>query len=309
MHYDTIIVGGSYSGMAAALQLVRAHKSVLVIDAGERRNRFARQSHGFLAQDGADAAVIAANARRQLEAYPTLSWLEGRADAIDGDLDHFTVSVAGSEPRRGRRILLATGVSDQLPAIPGLAERWGKAVFHCPYCHGYELGSGRLGVIATGPMALHQAQFLTEWGEVTLLVNHALSLGTEDRADLERAGVTIEEVPIATLENHASVRLSDGRLLDFAGLFVAARCLPSSPLVEAAGCALEDAPMGMGKQIQIDAEHKTSVPGIFACGDVARFPHSVSLAVAHGAWAGAQIHRSLFASKSAPPAQEAAAVR
>ncbi|MEX1826775.1 NAD(P)/FAD-dependent oxidoreductase [Luteibacter sp. CQ10] len=304
MRYDVIVIGGSYSGMAAALQLVRSHKSVLVIDAGERRNRFARHSHGFLSRDGADAADIVATARRQLEAYPTLSWIDGRVDAIDGTSGDFTVTLAEGGMRQGRRVLLATGVADQLPSVAGLTERWGKSVFHCPYCHGYELGRSRLGVIATGPVSLHQAHFLTEWGEVTLLVNQALSLGAEDRSMLEHAGVTIEDAPITTLEGHADVRTVDGRLLRFAGLFVATHCTPSGSLAESAGCALEDMPTGMGRQIRIDAEHKTSIPGVFACGDVARFPHSVSLAVAHGAWAGAQIHRSLFESRIADTVRE-----
>jgi thioredoxin reductase len=291
MHYDVIAIGGSYAGMAAALQLVRAHRSVLVIDAGERRNRFASHSHGFLGQDGVDPGEIAANARRQLESYPTLSWLKGRAEDVSGQVDDFTVTTANGESHRGRRILLALGVTDQLPPIAGLAERWGKAVFHCPYCHGYELDKGRIGVIATGPMSIHQAQLLTEWGDVTLLVNHAVSLDVGARSDLDSRGVAIEDVPINKIEGDADVRLSNGRLLPFAGLFTATRCIPSDSVAEATGCALEQTPMGL--QVQIDAENKTSVPGIFACGDVARAPHSVSLAVGNGAWAGIQIHRSL----------------
>lgn len=291
MHYDVIAIGGSYAGMAAALQLVRARRSVLVIDAGERRNRFASHSHGFLGQDGVDPGEIAANARRQLEIYPTLSWLEGRAEDVSGQVDDFTVTTANGESHRGRRILLALGVTDQLPPIAGLAERWGKAVFHCPYCHAYELGKGRIGVIATGPMSLHQAQLLTEWGDVTLLVNHAVSLDLDARSDLESRGVAIEDVPIDRIEGDADVRLSNGRLLPFAGLFTATRCIPSDSVAEATGCALEETPMGL--QIHIDAENRTSVPGIFACGDVARAPHSVSLAVGNGAWAGIQVHRSL----------------
>jgi thioredoxin reductase len=292
MQFDVIAIGGSYAGMAAALQLVRARRSVLVIDAGERRNRFASHSHGFLGQDGVDPAEIAANARRQLEAYPTLFWLEGRAEAISGQADGFTVTDANGDSHQGRRILFASGVADQLPSISGLAERWGKAVFHCPYCHGYELGEGRIGVIATGPMSPHQAQFLTEWGDVTLLVNNAVTLDLDVRANLESRRVRIEEVPIDRLEGHADVRMADGRLLPFAGLFTAARCIPSSSLAETMGCVIEETPMGL--QVRTDAENKTSVPGIFACGDVARIPHSVSIAVGNGALAGIQLHRSLF---------------
>lgn len=302
MHHDVIVIGGSYAGMAATLQLVRARRSVLVIDAGERRNRFASHSHGFLGQDGVPPGEIAANARRQLETYPTLTWLEGRAEAVSGQVDEFTVTTSDGVSHQGRRILLATGVADQLPPIAGLAERWGKAVFHCPYCHGYELGQGRIGIIGAGPLSVHQAELLTDWGDVTLLVNGAVELSQEARATLERRGVTIEEAPIDRIDGHADVAMTDGRLLPFAGLFTATRTVPSGSLVEAMGCALEETPLGM--QVRTDAENKTSVPGVFACGDVARAPHSVSLAVGNGAMAGAQVHRSLLWPETVQPVQQ-----
>ncbi|HGN0985071.1 TPA: NAD(P)/FAD-dependent oxidoreductase [Pseudomonas aeruginosa] len=301
MHHDVIVIGGSYAGMAATLQLVRARRSVLVIDAGERHNRFASHSHGFLGQDGVPPGEIAANARRQLEAYPTLSWLEGRAEAVTGQVDEFTVTTSDGLSHQGRRILVATGVADQLPAVEGLAERWGKAVFHCPYCHGYELGQGRIGVVATGPMSVHQAELLTDWGDVTLLVNGAVELSQEARSTLERRAVTIEEAPIGRIEGTADVVTADGRLLRFAGLFTATRTSPSSSLAEAIGCVLEETPMGV--QVRTDSENKTSVTGIFACGDVARAPHSVSLAVGSGAMAGAQVHRSLLWPETIAPVQ------
>jgi len=292
MHHDVIVVGGSYAGMAAALQLARARRSVLVIDAGERRNRFASHSHGFLGQDGVPPAEIAGNARRQLEAYPTLSWLDGRAETVAGRVDDFIVTATDGGSHRGRRILLASGVTDQLPAIDGLAERWGTAVFHCPYCHGYEIGQGRIGIVGANPMSIHQAELLTDWGDVTLLVNGAFELGGDVRSTLARRNVAIEEAPIGKIEGHADVVMADGRLLRFAGLFTATRTIPSGPLIQALGCALEETPMGV--QLRTDAENKTSVAGVFACGDVARAPHSVSLAVGSGAMAGVQVHRSLL---------------
>lgn len=291
MTYDVIVVGGSYAGMAAALQLLRARRSVLVIDAGERRNRFASHSHGFLGQDGVPPGEIAATARRQLEAYPTLAWIDGEAVAVSGARDDFAVTTGDGRVHRGRRILFATGVADRLPPVPGLAERWGRTVFHCPYCHGYELGGGPVGVVGVGPASAHQAELLTEWGEVTLLANGAVELEAKARRALEARGATVEETPVERIEGDADVLLADGRRLRFAGLYVAPWCVPASDLPEAAGCALEETPMGV--QLRTEPSKQTSVPGIFACGDVARAPHSVSLAVGDGAMAGVQLHRSL----------------
>lgn len=291
MEHDAIIIGGSYAGMAAALQLLRARKSVLVLDAGQRRNRYAAHSHGFLGQDGADPAQIALDARRQLEAYPTLTWIDDRAVGVTGAIDRFDVTTAGGQVHAGRRILFANGVADQLPPVEGLAERWGRSVFHCPYCHGYELGQGSIGIVAAGQLSLHQAELLTEWGDVTLLANGAVALEDDAVAALKRRGVRIETAGIARIEGLADVLLVDGRRLSFAGLFTAPRCTPASSLAAEAGCASEETPMGI--QIRVDAMNRTSVPGIFACGDTARMPHSVTLAVGDGAMAGIQLHRSL----------------
>lgn len=291
VQYDVIVIGGSYAGMAAALQLLRARRSVLVIDAGKRRNRFAAHSHGFLGQDGASPAEIARVAREQLHAYPTLTWIENTVEAAAGEKDSFTVTTADGARHEGRRLLFAIGVGDGLPEIEGLADRWGRSVFHCPYCHGYELDRGAIGVIATGPMSVHQAQLIPEWGAVTFLTNDALTLDEAMHADLIARGVTIEETPIQRLDGEADVVLADGRRLAFAGLFTASRNSPSTPIASSLGCALAETPFG--SQIGADNMKETNVPGAFACGDVARVPHSVSLAVADGAWAGATIHRSL----------------
>jgi thioredoxin reductase len=140
-------------------------------------------------------------------------------------------------------------------------------------------------------MSLHQALLLPEWGEVTLLTNGTFNPDRDQRAELSARGVTIEEEPIVSLEGHANVRLTNGCLLPFAGIFTAPRVIPATPLAEGLGCALEETPLGL--QIRTDATKETSVSGAFACGYVARVPHSLSLAVGDGAWAGVQVHRSL----------------
>ena len=289
--FDVIVVGGSYAGLSAALQLARARCRVLVIDANRRRNRYAHRSHGFLTQDGSEAAAIAADGRAQLQAYPTVAWANDTAIGAVADGDGFRITLGDGGSVSGQRLVLATGVVDTLPPVDGLQERWGKSVFHCPYCHGYELDQGEIGVIAAVPMSIHQAQLLPEWGTVTFLLNEAIELDAAAREELVARGVRIEETPIARIEGHADVVLADARRLSFAGLFTASLNAPSTPIAQTLGCALMETPMGT--QLQTSDAKETSVEGVFACGDVARMPHSVSLAVADGAWAGAQIHRTL----------------
>ncbi|KZY37604.1 thioredoxin reductase [Roseovarius sp. HI0049] len=291
MTHDVIVVGGGYAGMAAALQLVRARRTVAVIDAGMRRNRFASHAHGFLSQDGVPPERIAAQSRAQVERYPSLTWIEGEAIALDGAREAFEIGMKDGTSVTGRRVLFATGVRDALPGIDGIEARWGRSVFHCPYCHGFELDQGHIGVIGSGPMSVHQAELLTEWGSVTFLPNGAVALDADTREALTGRGVTVEDADVGKIEGNAEICLADGRRLAFDGLFVSPTVSPASLLPARAGCALEDTPMGA--ILRTDAAKQTTVPGIYACGDVASMPHSVSLAVGDGAMAGAQVHRSL----------------
>jgi thioredoxin reductase len=292
MVMDAIVVGGSYAGLAAALQLARARRDVLVIDGGKRRNRFASHSHGFLTRDGEAAAAIAAIGREQLLAYPTARWLDGEVIAVERIGEGFSVAVAGAEKLAAKRLVLATGVSDDLPAIPGLAERWGKSVFHCPYCHGYELNRGRVGVLATSPLSMHLALLLPDWGETTFLLNGAFTPDAAQRAQLAARGAAIEPTPIAALRGAAEIVLEDGHTLPLDGLFVAAPFVPASPLAERLGCVMDEGPLG--RVVRTEMTKATSVAGVFACGDAARMRGSVALAVGDGTIAGAAAHQSLI---------------
>jgi thioredoxin reductase len=290
--FDVIVVGGSYAGLSAALQLARARRRVLVIDSGRRRNRHADRSHGFLTQDGTEAAALAAQGRDQLRAYPNVAWAHDTAVGATAAGAGFAVALPGGGSVRGRRLILATGVTDTLPPVGGLEARWGKSVFHCPYCHGYELDGGAIGVLAAGPGSLHQALMLPDWGRVTLLLNGAFDPDPVQLEALARRGVTVERTPVARIEGRADVVLADGRRLPLAGLFVTPRTQIASPLAQQLGCALEDGPTG--QYVATDAHKASSVPGVFCCGDLARPAGNVALAVADGALAGIAAHRSLI---------------
>lgn len=294
MSFDAVIIGGSYAGMAAGLQLARARRKILLIDAGQPRNRFASHSHGFLTQDGAPPAEIAAEARSQLMEYPTVEWRTGRVEAVTGTADNFLVALADGSTYQARRIILAAGVTDELPGLPGLAELWGKRVFHCPYCHGYELGKEGIGVLATSELAMHHGLMLPDWGATTLFLNDAFEPNAEQLAQLKARGTQVEYGAAARISAQAEgveLVMQDDRVFPLEGLFVAPR-IHISPLAAQLGCELEESPMG--NIVKTDAMQATSIPGVFACGDLARGAGSVTFAVADGAMAGLSTHRTLM---------------
>ena len=297
MSHDAVVVGGSWAGLSAGMQLARARRRVLVVDAGRPRNRFARASHGFLGQDGRAPADVAADARAQVLAYPTAGLVEGEAEHARRAGDGFEVVLASGETLRAARLVLATGVVDELPEVEGLRERWGVTVLHCPYCHGYEVADRRLGVLATGPASMHQAMLIPDWSaDVTLFTNGAFAPDAEQRAALAARGVRVEERPVRALLGDAprldGVRLADGEVVPLDALFTASRTRMASPLAEQLGCALDE---GMnGPIVRTDDFKETTVPGVYAAGDATRAMHNATFASADGVLAGISAHRSLI---------------
>lgn len=296
MRHDALIVGGSFAGLSAAMQLARARRKVCVVDAGAPRNRFADASHGFFGQDGMPPRQMIADARDKLLAYPSVSFVEGMATAATADgAEGFTVSLNNGEQLSTRKLLLAFGVQDGLPDIPGLGERWGKSVLHCPYCHGYEFGDRPLGVLFHSAHPPDHALLIAEWGPTTLFLNGEEGPDAEARARLQSRGVTIEPGRIAGLEGQgthlAAVRLDDGRRVPLEAMFVAPHTRPASPLAEQLGCVFDDGPMG--KVLRVDAMKTTTVPGVYAAGDVAMAFSNATLASADGLFAGVSMHRAL----------------
>ncbi len=290
--FDAIVIGGSFAGISASMQLARAHRRVLVVDAGARRNRFCATMHGFLGQDGRSSHEVAAEARAQLLAYPNVQW---RKDTVihAERLENGFVVQGQSGPSVGAQVLvLATGLEDELPEIEGLAERWGCSIFHCPYCHAYELNHGRLGLIAVDAVAQNYAMVLADWGPVILLANGKFEPDEAQREALAKRGITFEPQHVTRIVDTATVELADGRTIVLDAIFSASRVRMASPVAEQLGCVMEQGPIG--PYVRTDESMETSVPGIFACGDITRRGRSVPIAVGDGSLAGVAAHQRLI---------------
>jgi thioredoxin reductase len=294
--HDVLIIGGSYAGLAAALQLGRARRRVLVLDAGQRRNRFVAHSHGFLGHDGASPEEIWAKGKAEVLAYSTVEWRDEAVTQLRRASGGFVVHTASGD-YEGRRLIVATGVVDQPPTIPGVAERWGKSVFHCPYCDGYELARGSLGVLATTPASIHYAQIVAEWsapGDTTLFLDERFEPSPEQLAELATHRIAIERAKVVGAEGAErgiALRLQDGRTRSLAALFVMPNTYLPGAFAEQLGCAVEQGPTG--PFFKTDESKETTVLGVFACGDAALAKASVSFAVADGVRAGIGAHQSL----------------
>ncbi len=220
MVHDVIVVGGSFAGLSAAMQLARARRRVLVIDAGRPRNRFAAAAHGFLGQDGKPPREIQQEALRQLLAYPTVAFVEGEAVSARRTDSGFAVALADGGEAAATCLILAIGMADELPPIPGLQERWGATVLHCPYCHGYEVAGRPLGVLANHALSAHQAGMLPDWGPTTYFTQGEFEPDPAQAAYLAGRGVSIERSPVVELLGAApdleAVRLADGRVVPVA---------------------------------------------------------------------------------------------
>jgi thioredoxin reductase len=297
MRHDAIVVGGSFAGLSAATYIARARRSVCVIDTGSPRNRFAAHSHGFFAQDGSEPGTMLATARSQVAAYPTVTFVDGEAIRAASEPGGFSVELATGDVLESTALVLAFGISDELPTTPGLAERWGKSVLHCPYCHGYEFGGQRLGVLNVSPMSLHQAMLVPEWGPTTLYLNGGSEPDQATLVRLRERGVSIEPAPVRALHGDgarlSSIELADGRTSAVDALYVAPRTRLNSQIARQLGCDMEEGPFGAF--IRTDATKMTTVSGVYAAGDITRSAaHSLTLASADGVMAGLAVHRSLI---------------
>ncbi len=301
-----IVVGGGAAGLAAALMLGRSRRSVLVVDAGDPRNAPADHVHGYLGREGTPPGDLLAIGRAEVGAYG-VEVRDGRAVGVHRHPDGtFVVELAGGDVVSGRRLLVATGGADQLPAIPGVAERWGRDVIHCPYCHGWEVRDRSIVVISTNGMGVHGASLFRQLSDDVTLVVHAGSSPTdEERAQLTRRGVRVVEREVAELvvadDRLTGVRLDDGSVLPAAAAVVSPRLTARADLLAPLGIEPIEGPMGLGTTIAADATGATEVPGVFVAGNVGDLRAHVLQSAAEGAMAGAAINADLVAEDMAGP--------
>lgn len=296
METEVIIIGGSFAGLSAAMQLVRGRRKVVVMDTESPRNRFAKASHGVFCLDGKSPAEIRTTALSQLRAYPTFQLVEDAATGVEQTPHGFAVTTQSGSLYRAQRLILATGITDQLPAIPGVREHWGKSVIHCPYCHGYELRGHALGVLATSELSFHQAALVPDWGATTLFTQGRFEPRDEVLEHLLTRAVTIEKTPVAQVVGNSEqldhVVLADGRRHSLKGLYVAPTIVLDSPLIGQLNLELQETPMGT--IVKVDDFKESSVKGIFVAGDLSNPMQSATFAIASGTMAGVAAHRSLI---------------
>jgi thioredoxin reductase len=289
--YDVIVIGGGAAGLSAALVLARAQRSVLVVDAGEPRNAPAAHMHGYLSRDGMPPADLLATGRREVDRYGA-QVVAARVCAARRDDRRFELTLTTGDTIAARRVLVATGLRDELPDVPGLRERWAKDVLHCPYCHGYEVRGQALGVLGWSAEAARYAQIVRQWSPDVVLFADADTLSDDDREQLTARAIGIVEgrVTQVVVEDDAlrGLALDDGRFVPRDAVFVPPRFVPADHLLTDLGCEVDDAGW-----VHTDATGRTSVPGVWAAGNVRNPRAQVITAAGEGSAAAIALNADL----------------
>ncbi|MGQ4382525.1 NAD(P)/FAD-dependent oxidoreductase [Streptomyces sp. SAS_270] len=298
--YEVVVVGGGAAGLSAALVLGRARRHTLVVDAGEPRNAPAAHMQGYLSRDGMPPAAFLALGREEIARYG-VELVRDRAAEVTRTGDGFTVLLASGRTVRARRLVVATGLRDELPTVPGVAERFGRDVLHCPYCHGWEVRDQAFGVLATTPAGVHQALMVSQWSKDVTLFLHTVTAGElsgDDRRRLAAAAVTVVSGEVTELlvedDRLTGVRLADGTSHDREVLFVAPRAVPRNGLFEQLGAKLRQTPFGTYPVV--DETGLTTVPGVWAAGNAIGFAEQVVNAASAGYRAAATVNGDLIMS-------------
>jgi thioredoxin reductase len=286
--YDVVVAGGGAAGLNAALVLGRARRRVAVVDAGAPRNAPATHMHGFLSRDGMPPADLLAAGRDEVAGYGG-ELLQGRVDHVDPG---FLIHLAAGPVLRARRVLVATGLRDELPELPGVRARWGRDLLHCPYCHGYEVRDQPLGVLGTGPASVGQALLVRQWSDDVVLFPHTLEVTGEERERLTARGVRIVDGVVRRLvvdgDRLRGVELSEGEVVARGAVFVFPRMVAHDTLLTGLGCDKDD-----NGWVTTDPSGRTSVPRVWAAGNVADPRAQVLTAAAMGSAAAIAINHDL----------------
>lgn len=296
--YDVAVIGGGAAGLNGALMLARSRRSVAVIDSGAPRNAPAAGVHGLLARDGMEPAELLERGRAEVRRYGG-HVAAGEVICAWRDGDDFAVGLADGRAVRARRILVAAGLVDELPDIAGLAQRWGNDVVHCPYCHGWEVRDRAIGVLATGPMAVHQALLFRQLSPSVVLLSHTQPPPAGEQAEqLAARGIRVVEGEVAAVEvaedRIAGLRMADGRLIAREVVAVGTRMRARAGFLAGLGLHPVAHPMGMGEYIPADTDGRTEVDGVWVAGNTTDLAAQVGAAAAAGAAAGARINADLI---------------
>ena len=292
--FEVIIIGGSYAGLSAAMALGRSLRKVLIIDSGKPCNRQTPYSHNFLTQDGETPAAIAQKAKAQVLQYSTVAWHDGwAAEAVRRD-EGFEIRTETGDAFTAKKLLIATGIKDIMPAISGFAECWGISVLHCPYCHGYEVKQEHIGLMGNGELGYDLCRLLNQWSaKLTLFTNGPSNMNEAQTQKIKSHGITIEETAIEALEHTnghlKQIRLGNGNKIAVAALFTKTAFVQHCNIPQKLGCELTEHGF-----IKVDDFQKTTAPGIYAAGDNASPMRAVAGAVAAGMKAGAMLNRELI---------------
>ncbi|RZJ35463.1 MAG: NAD(P)/FAD-dependent oxidoreductase [Chryseobacterium sp.] len=290
--FDVIIIGGSYSGLSAAMALGRSLRKTLVIDNGKPCNIQTPHSHNFLTQDGSSPSEISLLAKKQVEEYETIEFYNGKAISAQKVNNGFEITTENGEKFSSKKLIVAAGITDEIPDIKGFKESWGISLIHCPYCHGYEYKGKKTGIIANGDRAVHLSSLVKNLTEVTILTRGKASFTDEQLEKLHRNNIEIIETEITELKNEngqvKSLIFSDGKEIDYGVVYGAFPFHQHSEIPESLGCEFTE----FG-HIKTDQFQKTNVPGLFVCGDNSSMMRSVSNAVMTGNVAGAMVNMEL----------------
>lgn len=296
---DSIIIGGSSAGLSAALTLGRALRHVIVLDSGEPCNRFSHASHGFLTQDGTSPSEIVAQGRKQLAKYDTVKLYDQRATSVKPIDGGFEVVVADGTLFQARKLVLATGLRDELPPFDGIEAFWGKSVFHCPYCDGYETHHQGWVVYNPHESVHHQAMVLSQWTDnLTLCTDGKVQFSATERESFAAHGIRIIETPVVGVrgEGHQieAILLADGGQVACRTVFIRPTPHHAAPFARELGCACDE--YGL---VTVDILGRTSVAGVYAAGDLSNPRRNVALAVAQGVSAGQGVNYDLIVERFA----------